>query len=286
MKNLLVVLAVVIGGGLAILTLKFGTVEPCGILRAEVRQEAAREGGFALVVSALPDTAIDALLAARFGPLSPGRCIQLALSGPPIRPQAPAASPRPNPAQAAEQRARMRAVQLANLRNLTERLSVFTSKADVMLPKFAPVEERYRYITERMNGALAREQSIYGNGQAFVARSQISVAINQASIQANQIHLGVQSSYQDFEFKSGQLERDSMSATQGCRGTHVATDAASIPAGLEELNTACLDFFDGYRQFEQRVSDLRAAFSQIEDVWQDERRKQNEIVQAASVAVQ
>jgi len=284
MKNLLVVLVVVIGG-LAVLALKFGTVAPCGILRAEVRQEASRQGGFALVVSALPDAAIDALLAAQFGPLSPGRCIQLAFSRPPVRPRAPAA-PRPDPAQAAAQYARMRATQLANLRNLTERLSVFTTKADVMLSKFTPVEDRYRYITERMNGALERERSIYGNGQAAVARGQMSVAITQASIQANQIHIGVQSSYQDFEFKSGQLERESMGAGQGCRGTHMATDAAPIPAGFEEWNSACIDFSGGYRHFEQRVSDLRAAFSQIEDVWQDERRKQNEIVQAANVAMQ
>ena len=288
MKSPLVVLVIVVGGVLAVVALKFGTVAPCGILRAEVRQEAARQGGFALVVSALPDAAIDALLEAQFGPLSPGRCLQLAIAGPPIRPQTPRAvpPPQPNPEQAAAQQARVRAAQLVNLRNLATRLSGFTTKADEMLPKFSPIQERYRYITERMRAALARERSIYGNGQAAVARSQISVAITQASIQANQIHIGVQSSYQSFDFNSGQLERESMGASQGCRGAHVATAAAPIPIGFEEWNAGCLDFFFEHRQFDQRVSNLRAAFSQIESVWQDERRKQDEIVQASNVAVQ
>lgn len=285
MKNLLVVLAILIGGGLSVLALKFGTVTPCGILRAEIRQEAAREGGFGLVVSALPDGAIDAILAAQFGPMSPGRCIQVAHSGPPVRPQALAA-PRHNPEQAAEQYARMRAAQLAYLRNLTEQTSVFTTRADAMLPKFTQIEERYRYITERMREALARERSIYGEGQAGVARSQISVAITQASIQANQIHIGVQSSYRDFDFKAGQLERGSMSGGQGCRGAHVATDSAPIPVGFGEWNSACLNFFGVDRQYEQRVSDLRAAFSKAETIWNAERREQDQIVQASNVAVQ
>jgi hypothetical protein len=62
-----------------ILLLKFGTVSPCGILRAEVRQEATSAGGFGgFLASALPDAVIDELLAAQYGALSPGRCIELA----------------------------------------------------------------------------------------------------------------------------------------------------------------------------------------------------------------
>jgi hypothetical protein len=286
MKNLLLMLVIVAGGGLAVLALKFGTVAPCGILRAEVRQEAARQGGFALVVSALPDAAIDALLAAQFGPLSPRRCLQLAIAGPPIRPQtSPALSPRPNPEQADEQQARIRAMQLANLRNLTEQLSAFTAKADVALPKFAPVEQRYHDITQRMRGALAREQSIYGGGQASVVRGQISVAINQAAIEANQLHIGIGSSYQSFDFQVGQLERESAGASQGCRGAHAATDSAPVRAGYEAQNAACLRFFDVAKEYEQRVSDLRAAFSKAEAIWNAERHEQEQIVQASNMAV-
>ena len=188
--------------------------------------------------------------------------------------------------EAAQRKAKIEADQLANLQSLTQRMIVFTTKADATLPKFAPVEQRYHDITQRMRGALAREQSIYGGGQASVARGQISVAINQAAIQANQIHIGVGSSYQTFDFDSGQLNRESAGARQGCRGAHAATASAPVPAGYEARNAACLRFFDVAKDYEQRVSDLRAAFSKAETIWSAERREQDQIVQASNVAVQ
>jgi len=188
--------------------------------------------------------------------------------------------------EAGQRQAKIEADQLANLQSLTQRMFVFTTKAAAMLPKFAPVEQRYHDITQRMRGALAREQSIYGGGQASVARGQISVAINQAAIEANQIHIGVGSSYQTFDSSSGQLNRESAGASQGCRGAHVATGAAPIPVGYETQNAACLRFFDVAKDYEQRVSDLRAAFSKAETIWNAERREQDQIVQASNVAVQ
>ncbi len=83
---------------------------------------------------------------------------------------------------------------LAQLQHLMQQMVGFIAKAEAILPNFAPVERRYRDITQGMRGALAREESIYGGGQASVARGQLSVAINQAAVQANQIHISVGSS--------------------------------------------------------------------------------------------
>jgi hypothetical protein len=81
--------------------LKFGTIDPCGILRAQIRQEAGREGGFGgVVASTLPDVVIDGIIAAQYGPLSPVRCIALAFAGAPV--QAPTV-PRPVPPRAGQQ---------------------------------------------------------------------------------------------------------------------------------------------------------------------------------------
>ncbi len=66
------------------LLLKFGTLAPCGIVRAEVRQAATREGGFGVVAGVLPDAVIDSIVAAQYGPLSPSRCIVLAFHGTPL----------------------------------------------------------------------------------------------------------------------------------------------------------------------------------------------------------
>ena len=252
-KSLIVTLVVIIGGGLLFLALEFGTITPCGILHAQLRKEAAQEGGLGVLLSAIPDGVIDAILEAQFGPMSPGRCLQLALSGAPV-PNQPA--PRADPLQAgqrqaqieaAQRQAQIEATQIANLQHLTERLSAFTAKADATLPKFAPIEDRYRYITQRMHAALAREEMLYGNGQASVARGQISVAINQASVGANQFQMGVRSSYQDFDVNSGQLARESVMANQACRGAHPVTVSTPAPAGHEQWNASCLHFINAAR---------------------------------------
>lgn len=188
--------------------------------------------------------------------------------------------------EAAQRQAKLEADWLASLQNLMQRMDAFTSKADVELTKFTPTEQHYRAITARMRTALAREQSIYGGGQASVARGQISVAINQAAIEANQIHIGVGSSYQSFDFQAGQLQRESADAGQGCHGAHAATDSTPVPVQYRARNAACLRFSDVAKEYEQRVSDLRAAFSKAEAIWQAERHEQEQIVQASNTAVQ
>jgi hypothetical protein len=68
----------------AVLLLKFGTIDPCGILRAQIRQDAAREGGFGVVASALPNVVIDGIITEHYGPLSPGRCLVLSIDRAPL----------------------------------------------------------------------------------------------------------------------------------------------------------------------------------------------------------
>jgi hypothetical protein len=91
MTKVFLTLLAAVGVALLIVALKFGTIDPCGILRAQIRQEAAHKGGFGIVASALPDGVIDAMIATQYGPLSPGRCIAVAFAG--ASPQAPAAPP-------------------------------------------------------------------------------------------------------------------------------------------------------------------------------------------------
>lgn len=91
-----VLAAVVVG----IVLLKYGTLQPCGIVREAARQEAIREGGAAAAIaSLLPDGAIDAIVAAKYGRLTPGRCISMLLGQPITRgEQTTATLPRPAPA--------------------------------------------------------------------------------------------------------------------------------------------------------------------------------------------
>lgn len=178
--------------------------------------------------------------------------------------------------------AKIEANLLANLQNLTRRMIGFTLKADASLPKFSPIEQRYHDVTRRMRAALARERSIYGG----VERSQISVAISQAAIQVGQLHIEVGSSYQSFEFTSGQIDRALVDASAGCRGAHVVTGSAPIPVAYKTRNAACLRLFDAAKDYKQRVAALRLAFSNAEAIWDTERREQDQIVQASNMAAQ
>jgi hypothetical protein len=171
--------------------------------------------------------------------------------------------------------------QVSFLEGLSNRMSAFDTKASGNLPKFVPVEERYRFITGRMNDALTRERSIYGGFQAGVARSQISVAINQAAIEANSLHISVQSSYQRFNFVSGQLLHDSNTATQDCRRAHAASADNPVSVALDAHSAACLRFLDVVKQFQEREAALRAAFVHAETIWTEERQQQDAIVQAS-----
>jgi hypothetical protein len=175
-----------------------------------------------------------------------------------------------NRQQAAEKQAKLESDRLSKLQNLTSRLIAFNTKADQMLPKFAPTEQQWRTITEKMRGGLARQQSIYGGGQAAVARSQLTVALNQAAIEANQIHINAQGSYQTFDFNSGQLAHEAAEANGWCQG--------SVPPSLL---TACPKFAEAETSFAKHVSALRAAFAELEQVWTTERHEQDAIIQAS-----
>ena len=79
----ILVVALVAGAGL--LLFQYGTLSPCGMLHVEARQNAAHDGGgAALLATAISDSVLDALLTARYGPLTPGRCLGLVLRREPV----------------------------------------------------------------------------------------------------------------------------------------------------------------------------------------------------------
>jgi len=79
---------VLICAALAVVLLTYGTVSPCVIVRVQVLQQAAREGGFGVIASALPDGIIDSIITSQYGSLSPGRCIAIAMQGSPLHSEA------------------------------------------------------------------------------------------------------------------------------------------------------------------------------------------------------
>jgi hypothetical protein len=64
------------GGLVAVMWYQFGTIEPCGILRQRLRVQAASEPGVrGIAASSAPDWVIDSFVRARYGALTPWRCV-------------------------------------------------------------------------------------------------------------------------------------------------------------------------------------------------------------------
>lgn len=160
MKNVFIVLLVGVGAGLLIILLKFGTIDPCGIVRAEIRQAGARAGGFGgVVVAALPDSVIDGMIAARYGPLSPGRCVSWAFEGTPLQvPPTPPAQPQasttvtapPRTAAALDQAAEETKTAITECKNkrLSGELKTYMASAECSNPRILAAFRRagYRYM--------------------------------------------------------------------------------------------------------------------------------------------
>ena len=108
-----------------------------------------------------------------------------------------------------------------------------------------------------MNGALARQQSIYGGGQARFARGQVGLAINQAGMEAAQLHNGIQGANQEISTKIQQLLKSAVDLARYCHAEVQGTDQ----------HAACRRFFEAYAKFKQSMQTLGKAFDQAEKVW-------------------
>lgn len=177
----------------------------------------------------------------------------------------------------ARQRAKADAERLAMLQDLTRRLLDFTAHADAQLPKFPPMQQRYRSITEWMRRALSREQAL-GGADASFARGQIAFDIGQAGFQSDQLQFELRSNKQDFESVSAPLISLLADAINSC---HVhARD--SNESGSDKA--ACHDLTDAANKFGSDVEALTQAFANAETVWETERAQQEKLVQTAQNA--
>jgi len=169
-----------------------------------------------------------------------------------------------------------KAEQLNHIRSVTKRMATASSATEGQLPKFPPIEKRYRDITEAMRGALTRQSLIVGDGQAAVARGQLFVAINQAGVEAEQLHVSVQAGGRDIKEKLTPLFNDIAVATQHC-------ESASKQNG--DHQASCATFSQTEKAFKNSIQTLANAFDRHERVWGTVRREQESIVQEADMAV-
>lgn len=265
-----------LGAAIVVALLKFGTIDPCGIVRAEVRQEAEREGGFGgAVAAALPDGVIDSIIAAQYGPLSPGRCIVLALRRTPsqapaeqqralepVRPQAGVAvinDALTKTARAADQT-------MVNIQSWSIAANDHASK----LPK---AKARYAAIEDEMSKLIARER-VTTNG---VARSQISVAITQDDVAGVQTDLQVDQVWDELLRSGNDLARALAEYLRGsCNSSdHELQIRGALPDRIAAWRTGCSAVTADKAQFDLvfgRVIEVRQKLKVFEANAQKRRR--------------
>lgn len=145
----------------------------------------------------------------------------------------------------------------------------------------AVVEKRYRFATEWMRTAQARQRTILGDGQAFVARNQISVSIVQAKLQIETLHnevLGARSAVRSSE---SALRRDVSEIEGRCESVTV-DHKTTIPN--DAAGAACEKLFLSLAGLASKVKGLDAAYAMTETVWTEEHSKQEQIVHASEIA--
>jgi hypothetical protein len=86
----LLVLALIVAAG--IVYMRYGTVEPCGIVREKLRRQATTQGGGlgGLLATVTPDSVINGMLSAQYNrPVTPGLCVGILIGTeePPGRPK-------------------------------------------------------------------------------------------------------------------------------------------------------------------------------------------------------
>ena len=168
------------------------------------------------------------------------------------------------------------AARVLRITELTKSIAAFTVAANAELPKFPPVQQRFRQITAWMRAALARERSIFGDGQAAVARSQISVSIQQAGIQAEQLQSSIENAHREMG-----TELDSIVKT----GTDLRPYCAST--GTEKgdaQHIACAAFLKSEDNLRSVLTKLNEAFAETRKVWSTEHQAQQELMRAAELA--
>jgi hypothetical protein len=147
--------------------------------------------------------------------------------------------------------------------------------------KLKSIEQRYTSITQWMEAAWRRQQSILGEGQASVAHGQIGIAIDQAAIEVNQIHMLVESTYRDFGIEISPLVRDAVDFRTTCR-IFVDSDVANDGVELKER---CSKLLDVEPRFREKADAMENAFKSSERVWDQERSMQRRILQAAGFSL-
>jgi hypothetical protein len=169
---------------------------------------------------------------------------------------------------------------VAEVDRLIGRMQQFDSQADVHLGRFPGAGKAYEGITSRVGEYVARERQLAGNPNEAVARGQLSVAANQASIQTEQIHNQGEALQSALETDVKPIADQATSFEQQC---HAASQNSGnlITTEIQDVNAACDRLASAVVPFRQKYAATADGLAHLEQVYQDEKGKQEQLLQTA-----
>jgi len=161
---------------------------------------------------------------------------------------------------------------------LIGRMQQFDSQADVHLGRFPGAEKAYEAITAKVSAYVARERQLSGNPNAAVARGQLSVAANQAAIQTEQMHNQVESLQSALQTDVKPMADQAAALEQQCHA--VSENPGNLtPEEVQSINAACARLESAAPPFRANFTAMSAGLSQLEQVYQQEQSKQQQLIQ-------
>ncbi len=153
------------------------------------------------------------------------------------------------------------------------------------MPSLLMAPYEYGRVTAGMQANLEREQKTLGDGQASVARAQLSGAIHQQENTAIQLHLQRQDTYSQFMQPVDKIRSSSVELMQGCHRARTDTVEDAVAAEYKAWNGACINLFQGTKDFESSLQATSRVFADIEGEWHTQLARQENVAQISDAAV-
>jgi hypothetical protein len=169
---------------------------------------------------------------------------------------------------------------LAQIDQTIANMGRFDSEADVHLARFPGAAQHYQAITAKMAAYVQRERELVGNPNASVTRGQLSVAVTQGSIATDQMHLQGKSLETALQVDVKPIAEKVETLEQGCSTLAANTDKLSASQNQED-SAACERLTEAATPFRQKYDAMAAGLAHLEQVYQDEHGKQQQLLQEA-----
>lgn len=212
---------------------------------------------------------------------------------------------------------------LANTERVNSSMKGYPKLLFLRTKQLHAIDRRYQSTTQKMAEYLARERSIFGNGQEMVARSQISNAEIQMSLSENDLHMSVDEHIENLkrskplmlaQIKNSEIACKSASAVQIAPAMKdLSSKSDELQAGIDagkisgkrqvqaqqaislskdivntasHLTIACDQFNILLPKFRDEVKLDGGLYTTEEQIWDEQRAKQKQILSEAQAAIQ